>query len=177
MGVECDSEKVGGVESHEPRLMTSAARNYRDLMASDHFFHRAHAFNSVERVWEELQKPSTWKEIGGVNTISAERFDENGDLVGYRFVVVVGGTEYHGTAERKDAERNRKMLMEIDSSQLTGEIGVTLQPDGQATWVELSLAMTSKGFLSTLLFPMMVKAVAGSFNAAAAEFVDSLSRR
>jgi hypothetical protein len=175
MRVECDSKKVGGVEAHEPRLITSATRNYRDDVASEHFFHRARVTNKVERVWEELQKPSTWKQIGGVDRITDEQFDEHGDLVGYRFTIVVAGTDYQGMATRRLAERGRLTVMGIDSSQLTGEIEVALSPDEETTWIELSLAMASKGLLSAMLFPAVVRAVAGGFDATAAEFVNSLS--
>ena len=175
MRVECDSKKVGGVEAHEPRLITSATRNYRDDVASEHFFHRARVTNQVERVWEELQKPSTWKQIGGVDRITDEQFDEHGDLVGYRFTIVVAGTDYQGMATRRLAERGRLTVMGIDSSQLTGEIEVALSPDEETTWIELSLAMASKGLLSAMLFPAVVRAVAGGFDATAAEFVNSLS--
>lgn len=175
MGVECDSKKVGGVEAHEPRLITSTAPNYRDNVASEHFFHRARVTNKVERVWEELQKPSTWKQIGGVDHVTDEQFDENEDLIGYRFTIVVAGTDYQGMATRTLAERQRLMVMGIDSSQLTGEIEVALSPEGETTWIELSLAMASKGLLSAMIFPAIVKAVAGGFDDTAAEFVNSLS--
>jgi hypothetical protein len=174
MRVQCDSKKVGGVEAHKPRLITSAARNYRDNVASEHFFHGARVTNRVELVWEELQKPSTWKQIGGVDHISDERFDEHEDLVGYRFAIVVAGTSYYGMATRTLAERQKLIVMGIDSSQLTGEIGVALSSDGETTWIDLSLAMASKGLLSAMLFPAIVKAVAGGFDATAAEFVNSL---
>lgn len=175
MRVECDSEKVGGIEAHEPRVITSAARNYRDNVANEHFRHRARVTNKVERVWEELQKPSTWKQIGGVDHISDERFDEHEDLVGYRFTIVVAGTSHQGMATRTLAERQKLMVMGIDTSQLTGKIEVALSPYGETTWIELSLAMASKGLLSAMLFPAIVKAVAGGFDATAAEFVNSLS--
>jgi hypothetical protein len=144
-------------------------------VASEHFFHRAPVTNRVERVWDELQKPSTWKQIGGVDYISDEQFDEHEDLVGYRFTIVVAGTDYQGIATRTFAERPKLMVMGIDSSQLTGEIEVALSPDEETTWIELSLAMASKGLLSAMLFPAVVRAVAGGFDATAAEFVNSLS--
>ncbi|MGH8957400.1 MAG: hypothetical protein ACRDVK_01865 [Acidimicrobiia bacterium] len=143
-------------------------------MASEHFYHRARASNNAERVWAALQKLSTWKKIGGVDRLSDERFDENGDLLAYRFMIIVAGSEFHGAAMRKVAVRQERMVMEIDSSQVTGEIAVRLEPDGEATWVGLSLSMASQGLFSAMLFPMIVKAVAGGFEAAAAEFINSL---
>jgi hypothetical protein len=77
-------------------------------------------------------------------------------------------------ATRTLAERQKLIVMGIDSSQLTGEIGVALSSDGETTWIDLSLAMASKGLLSAMLFPAIVKAVAGGFDATAAEFVNSL---
>jgi hypothetical protein len=144
------------------------------FVASEYFFHRALVATHVERVWRELQKPSTWKQIGGVDEISDEQFDEHQDLVGYRFTIVIAGTDYQGVATRTLAERGKLMVMSIDSSQLTGEIGVALAPDGQTTGIELSMAMASKGLLASMFFPAIVKAVAGGFDATAAEFVNSL---
>ena len=144
-------------------------------MASDRFFHRARAANPVERVWERLQVPSTWGQIGGVDRLSEERFDASGDLCGYRFVIVVGGSEYHGAATRKAAVRQKQMVMEIDSSQVRGEIAVVLEPEAGATWVALSLSIASKGLFSSMLFPLITKAVAEGFERTAADFVNSLS--
>ena len=176
MRIECYSKEVRGAEGHEPRLMTRATSNYRDRMAHEQFFHRARAFESVEGVWKQLQLPSTWAEIGGVERLSEERFDQNGELLGYRFVIVVGGSEYLGTATRRTAIKEKRMVMQIDSTQVRGEISVDLEPDGDATWVALSLAIASKGFFSSVLFPLIVKGVAGGFDDAAARFVNSLNR-
>lgn len=144
-------------------------------MASQSFFHRARAQATVEGVWRELQGLAPWKQIGGVSQITDEHFDELHDLVGYRFKIVVGGMEYEGTARRVSTDRLRRVVMGIDSSILSGEIAVDLKPDEGATWVELSLSMTSKGFMSALLFPAIASAVAGGFGEVADDFVNSLS--
>ena len=145
-------------------------------MASERFFHRALASNPVERVWEQLQMPSTWGHIGGVDRLSEARFDDNGDLLGYRFVIVVAGSEYHGTATRKAAVPEKQMVMEIDSSQVRGEIAVVLEPEAGATWVALSLSIASEGIFSSMLFPLITKGVAEGFERTAADFVNSLNR-
>lgn len=155
--------------------MSRPASNYGEPVASEQFFHRARAYNKVEIVWEQLQQPSTWAQIGGVERLSGERFDQQGELLGYSFVIVVGGSEHHGTATRGIAIREKQMMMEIDSTQVRGEISVGLEPEGDATWVALSLSIASKGFLSSMLFPLIVNAVAGGFDEAAAAFVDSLN--
>ncbi len=144
-------------------------------MASERFSHRARASGNVADVWKQLQQPSTWAQIGGVERLSEERFDENGELLGYRFVIIVGGSEYQGTATRSVAIREKQMVMEIDSTQVRGDISVQLEPDGGATWVALSLSIASTGFFSSMLFPLIVKGVAGGFDGAAAAFVNSLN--
>lgn len=145
-------------------------------MASERFSHRARAFDNVGDVWKQLQQPSTWAQIGGVERLSEERFNQNGELLGYRFVIIVGGSEYQGTATRSLALPEKQMVMEIDSTHVMGEISVQLEPDGGGTWVELSLSIASKGFFSSMLFPLIVKGVAGGFDDAAAAFVNSLNR-
>ncbi|HJR86270.1 MAG TPA: hypothetical protein VJ930_01305 [Acidimicrobiia bacterium] len=145
-------------------------------MASARFSHRARASNNIEHVWKQLQQPSTWAQIGGVERLSEERFDQNGELLGYRFVIIVGGSEYQGTATRSVAIREKQMVMEIASTQVMGEISVQLKPAGGATWVELSLSIASTGLFSSMLFPVVVKGVAGGFDDAAAAFVNSLNR-
>ncbi|HKZ20687.1 MAG TPA: hypothetical protein VJQ57_11305 [Acidimicrobiia bacterium] len=145
-------------------------------MAHEQFFHRARASDDVEGVWKQLQLPSTWAEIGGVERLSEERLDQNGELLGYRFVIIVGGSEYLGIATRSAVIREKRMVMQIDSTQVRGEISVDLEPDGDATWVALSLSISSKGFFSSALFPLIVKGVAGGFDDAAARFVNSLNR-
>jgi hypothetical protein len=155
--------------------MTQPPSNYGEPVASEQFFHRALASNKVEIVWKQLQHPSIWAQIGGVERLSGERFDEEGELLGYSFVIIVGGSEYHGTATRGVAIRGKQMVMEIDSTQVSGEISMGLEPEGDATWVALSLSIASKGFFSSMLFPLIVKAVAGGFDEAAAAFVNSLN--
>jgi hypothetical protein len=156
--------------------MTQPTSNYRDPMAREQFFHRARASNQVEVVWKELQRPSTWAQIGGVERLSEERFNQNGELLGYRFAIIVGGSEYLGTATRSAAIKEKYMVMQIDSTQVRGEISVGLEPEGDATWVALSLSIASKGLFSSMLFPLIVKGVAGGFDDAAARFVHSLNR-
>ncbi|MGH8923478.1 MAG: hypothetical protein ACRDWA_02355 [Acidimicrobiia bacterium] len=144
-------------------------------MPTESFSHRGLARASAEHIWVELQKPDTWRRIGGVSRISGERFDDRGDLLGYEFAIETAGQEYHGSARRLAGERLRRMVIRIDSSLLEGQIAVDLKPQEKDTWVELTMSMASKGFVSSMLFPVISKAVTGGFDKAVKAFFDSLA--
>lgn len=157
-----------------PRLMNSALAFYRDLMATQTFFHRTRAHAPVERAWMKLQEPATWRRIGGVHRLDGERFNDERELIGYDFAFVVGGQEYRGTASRAEVERGRRIAMSLWTSQMDGLITVDLEPDGENTRVDLSLTMSSRGFLAAIFFSTIANAVGGGFEEAGEKFVNQL---
>lgn len=143
-------------------------------MPRQNYVHRAVASAPIERVWRALQRPETWGRVGGVTRVDLASFDDHGDLTGYRFSASIGGISYSGTATRAVITPGRRVVMDIDSDQMTGLIGVDLDPAGLQTSVTVEMTMAPKGFTATLLFPVISGAVASGFNETVEKFVASL---
>lgn len=143
-------------------------------MPRQSFVHSAIASAPIERAWRALQRPETWARIGGVSNVDSASYDDSGNLTGYRFTASVGGLSYAGTAKRATIVPARRMVMDIDSEQLTGSISIDLAADGLQTEVTIELTMNSKGFAAALLFPIISGAVASGFNETVERFVRSL---
>lgn len=125
-------------------------------------------------VWKALQRPETWGTIGGVRRVEAATYDDANNLMGYEFVVEIAGTEHRGVATRSSAKPDREMVMDIDSPQVTGQIQVTLASDDVGTLVRVSMTMSPTGFLSSLVFPVITRAVVAGFDETVASFVEQL---
>jgi hypothetical protein len=145
-------------------------------MPRQSFIHKAVASAPIERVWLELQRPEVWGQIGGVTKLDSASFDDRGDLTGYQFNALVAGGDHPGTATRAANIPGRRMVMEIDSEQLSGAIAVDLEPTGSETAVTVDMTIGSKGFMTAILFPVISAAIASGFNETVERFVASLGK-
>lgn len=149
------------------------ALKYGLAVLSETFSHAASTTASPEEVWKALQSPDTWGAIGGVRRVEAPTYVD-GELTGYDFVAEIAGAEHPGRARRSESTRGRSMVMAIESGQLTGDIAIDLLPIDNGTRVRVEIDMKPNGFLATMAFPLIVKAVAGGFERAVETFVDGL---
>ncbi len=123
------------------------------------FTHAVAAAAGIETAWRALQDEATWGAVGGVDRLWDAVHDANGELRSYRFAATAG-REYEGTAEVVDSVRPERMTVGISTSELDGQIAVTLRPVDQShTEVAVTLGLRSKGWLSTALFPVVTAAV------------------
>ena len=102
-------------------------------------------------------------------------FDEAGNITGYRFSVALGGNLHAGTAIRSAVTPGRRVSMHIDTDQLKGDIDVELEPAKDQTAVTVTMTVESKGFMATMLFPVITGAIASAFNDEVEGFVRALS--
>ncbi|MDP3984013.1 MAG: SRPBCC family protein, partial [Acidimicrobiia bacterium] len=128
-------------------------------MVQQSFTHQALTPVAPTDVWRSLQRPETWGAIGGVKRIGSATYDNEGDLTGYQFTVEIAGTEHAGTATRISHAPDRTMVMAIDSGQLSGAIGFELTPTESGTRVTVDMRMSPNGFLASIMFPIIAKAV------------------
>ena len=143
-------------------------------MPSAAFSHTAVASASPEAAYASLQHADTWESIAGVDEVSDPRHDEEGRLLGYRFTVEVGGRRYPGTAVVTGSEPPHSMTVKIDTSEVAGDIRVRLASDDARTEVTVELAIASKGFLSTLVFPVISTAIGSGLEASVESFAGRL---
>ncbi len=114
----------------------------------------------TDGVWAELQKPETWAAIGGVERSHDPEFDDGGNLVSYRFEAMIAGKGYPGTARTTVTDRPRRMVVAVDSKDLSGNIEVRLTAAAGGTRIEVATSLSPKGFLATLMFGAITGAVA-----------------
>ncbi|MGQ0848201.1 MAG: hypothetical protein ACT4OP_03645 [Actinomycetota bacterium] len=144
-------------------------------MPEQQFRHTGFAPASTNVCWQALQRPETWLGIGGVRSIDHPTFDQGGGLTGYRFTVDVAGSTYHGTATRLAHEPPKLLEMAIDSDIVGGLVAVLLDGNLEGTKVTVEMQMTSRGFLATMLFPVITGAVATGFDRTADAFIAALA--
>jgi hypothetical protein len=137
-------------------------------MPTSRFHHAAALTAPVERAWTALQTAATWAEIGGIDHISDVRH-QGADLVGFRFAATAAGRRYPGVAHVVSAIRPDRMTLEIDTSEVTGIITVTLAPNA----VTVGLSVSSKGLLAGIAFPAIASAIGSGFSG----HVEAFARR
>ena len=143
-------------------------------MPSETFTHRSVATVPIARAFQALHRLETWREIGGVTSVTNAFFDEKG-LAGYDFSVTAGGMDHRGQARRLEVEHEHRIVMGVNSELLLGKIIVVLVPWDEQTQVDLAMEMTSRGFLGGMLFPVISGSVAANFADVAERFVASLA--
>jgi carbon monoxide dehydrogenase subunit G len=144
-------------------------------VAGHTFTHQATSPATSTQAWDALQRPETWGAIGGVKRIEDSETDPEGHLLGYRFVVEVGGSEHHGRARRLEADPPRHMVMGISSDHLEGEIGVEVTSSEASTLISVTMSMRPAGFLASLFFPAVARTVESGFDDHVERFARSLA--
>lgn len=106
-----------------------------------------------------------------MSDVSDATHDDEGNLLGFAFAAVVAGKRYPGRATTVRSEAPRSMTMDIDTSELEGSIEVVLE-DGPA--IEVTLNAQSKGFLASMMFPVIAGAITGGLPANVERFAAGL---
>jgi hypothetical protein len=110
-------------------------------------------------VWQRLQEPDTWANIGPINEVWDAEHDDSGALVRYRWSTTVGLRGYRGTAATEVADSPRLMRLALDGGEIVGTLTARLSPNGAGTGLEVTLEIVSRGALSTLFFPVVADVV------------------
>jgi carbon monoxide dehydrogenase subunit G len=127
-------------------------------MPTERFAYTTDTGSPPGRVWEGLQDPETWAAVGGVDQVFDAAFDHAG-LAGYRFYATAGGRRHEGRAHRLAHNRPREMAMEIETPELSGVIDITIEPMGDGSRLHVELVIKSRGFFSTMFFPVIAAAI------------------
>lgn len=127
-------------------------------MPTRSFTHSARADADVEEVWERLDLPETWENIGVVDRVFDPAFDGS-RLVGFSFETVAAGKKYVGLATPEARDEGQVMGWRIRNSEVTGTLQVRLAPAGSHTDITVDIEVESVGLLSTMFFPVVAGAV------------------
>lgn len=111
------------------------------------------------QVWDGLQDPDIWSSLGPVQKVWDPAI-EDGVLTGFQWSTEMGGITYEGTGTATIRERPEQYQLVLDTSEMAGTITVDLMNGSEGgTEVAVTVELRSKGFLSSVLFPMVSRAV------------------
>lgn len=128
-------------------------------MPKESFTHTAIAQAPASRVWETLDEPSTWEEIGGVDRVIDPVIDSDGRLQGFSFEVRAAGKKYVGFAKPHERSEGELMSWRVDTTEIRGVTRVALKPTDGGTEVTVTLEVESKGLLSSMFFPVIASTI------------------
>ncbi len=129
-----------------------------------------------DQAWLALQNPDTWAEIGGVHDVDGVSTDGNGNLAGFRFAASVAGRRYPGHARVVSSNRPRSMIVDIETSELTGSITVELATTDLPDCVQVELVVRPRSFLAGMMFSIIAGAIGDGFPERVEHFAAGLSR-
>ena len=143
-------------------------------MPSASFTHAADAAGTPEDVWDRLQRVDSWANIGPIDEVWDPTHDGD-SLQSYRWSATVGPTRYQGWAEVIESSRPHRMRLTLDAKEMVGELTTDISANGDgATRIIVTLAVESRGMLSTLFFPVVSEAVGNGLPKQVEAFADSL---
>lgn len=124
------------------------------------FTHQVTVPRSADEIWEQLQVAETWSNIGPVEDVWDAEHAEDGQLQRYRWSTTVGPRSYRGRAKVVASEPAHLMRLDLDATEVVGTLTTRLSQNGtDATQLEVTLEIESRGTLSTLFFPIVSDAV------------------
>ena len=142
------------------RLARRITGRYSRRSMPDSFSHSVRLDVSRAEAWPRLQLADTWAGIGGLREVSDATHDEDGVLTGFSFVVVAGGTRVRGKATTLEAVEPELLRVEIDSTEIGGEITARLAAnDASGTKLRIVLEMRAKGLLAGMFYPLIAQTV------------------
>lgn len=112
-----------------------------------------------EQVWDGLQDPVIWSSLGPVQKLW-DPVVEDRVLTGFQWSTEIGGSTYEGTGTATVRNRPDRYQLVLDTSEMAGTITVDLSfgnPDN--TVADVTVELRSKGFLSSMFFPVVSRAV------------------
>ncbi len=141
-------------------------------MPSDVFHHRATTPLDVDDVWAQLQEPSKWKAMGGIDEIHDPHMEAD-LLKGFAFTSRIAGTAYRGRATTTEAVHGQKMVVAVDTSELKAVLTVELTPIDASTQLDVSMALSSKSFLASMMWGLVSSTVGSGLPERTAEMIDA----
>jgi hypothetical protein len=143
-------------------------------VASQTFSHTASFSAPTDQAWQSLQLGRTWGEIGGVDEVSDVTHDHDGNLTGYSFAASVAGRRYPGRAKVVQSDPTRRMVVQIETSELRGTITVSIEDTGHSGEITVDMTVASKSFLGSMMFPVIAASIGTGLRSNVEEFAAQL---
>lgn len=132
-------------------------------MPSATFSHTASLDTDVESAWAKLQSEKTWAGIGPLSYVSDPVHAQDGTLESFAWAADLGGKRYPGTARTSVADAPSRLVLEMDTSEISGSVATELMPTGTTCDVTVTITVNTKGMLSAMFFPAIKQALASGF--------------
>lgn len=139
-------------------------------MPKDEFSHTATANATPQEVFDVLDEPTTWEQIGGVDRVTDAVVDAEGRLQRFGFEVRAAGKSYVGVATPHIRVEDELMAWDVDTSEIKGTTSVALRPLGESTEITVTLEVESKGILASMFFPVIASAIGSGLPRSVEEF-------
>ena len=149
---------------------TSPRIRYVARVPKDEFSHTATANASPREVFNVLDEPMTWEQIGGVDKVTDAVVDAEGRLQRFGFEVRAAGKTYVGRATPHMRIEDELMAWNVDTTEIKGTTSVALRPAGESTEVTVTLEVESKGLLASMFFPVIASAIGSGLPRSVEEF-------
>jgi hypothetical protein len=122
------------------------------------FTHTAHAAASPVAIWQALQDAATWLGLGVMDSVS-DPVVEAGRLVAFRWTATAAGTRHRGQSRTVAAVPGETMVLELDSSEVTGRLAVALAAAETGTALTVTLTARPRGFLAGMFWGRISEAL------------------
>lgn len=144
-------------------------------MPSSNFEHTISIDAAPPEVWDGLQNPQIWRSLGPVQEVWDPEITD-GVLTGFQWSTEVGGKTYQGTGTATIKDRPDRYQLVLDTSEMAGTITVDLSPTNPGgTTVHVTVEFRAKGFLSSMFFPMVSRAIGDGLPEQVEEMATQLS--
>jgi carbon monoxide dehydrogenase subunit G len=127
-------------------------------MPSQTFGHTASTRADSGVVWEALQDPETWRSIGPLDEVTAATSDADG-LAGFEWSARAGGRPYSGTARRTGVAPGERIVLALDSSEMSGWIRAEVASEGQGSALTVTMHARGDGFLASMFWGSIAAAL------------------
>jgi hypothetical protein len=127
------------------------------------FTHTVASTASVDDAWAALQQPDTWAGIGPVSSVSDPEYVADGTLSAFRWIAILGGKAYHGTAETTSYQAPERFELTMDNSEIAGDVVARIEAADSGCLVTVEITFRTKGMLSAMFFPAIKTALAAGF--------------
>lgn len=141
-------------------------------MPKDRFTHKATIPASPSDVFEALDEPSTWEQVGGVDRVTDAVVDGEGRLQGFSFEVRAAGRSYVGAATPLQRVEDELMSWRVETDEVKGATSVALRAAGEGTEMTVTLEVESKGLLSTMFFPVIAATIGSGLPRSVDDFAE-----
>jgi carbon monoxide dehydrogenase subunit G len=141
-------------------------------MPSQTFGHSASTTADPDVVWEALQDPQTWRDIGPLDEVTGAFSDDDG-LTGFEWSAQAAGRSYRGTARRTAVDPGRRIVLGLTSSEMSGWIEAQVSERAGGSTVTVKMHARSDGLLASMFWG----AVAGALERGLRSQVEALARR